>query len=108
MPSLATCSLFVKRSTKPLGAQRPHASRPHAMLDTAQSRGDAGGRPAAPPHASSPWARKTPHRERCHPRRRQRGSRLVRAALSVSKQLAPHSGALKRGIGPDNLTRAAA
>jgi IS1 family transposase len=53
-------------------------------------------------------ARKTNHIERFNNTLRQRVSRLVREALSFSKKLANHVGAIKLFICHYNLTRAAA
>ena len=53
------------------------------------------------------WA-KIPHAERFNNTLRQRVSRLVREALSFSKKLANHIGAIKLFICHYNLTRAAA
>jgi insertion element IS1 protein InsB len=64
--------------------------------------------PAAQHRASNTLARKTNHLERFNNTLRQRVSRLVREALSFSKKLAHHSGAIKLFICHDTLTRAAA
>jgi len=64
--------------------------------------------PAAQHRAISKLARKTNHIERFNNTLRQRVSRLVRVALSFSKKLANHIGAIKLFIYHDNLTRAAA
>ena len=64
--------------------------------------------PAAQPKALSKFARQTTHIERFNNPRRQRVSRRVRDALSFSKKLANHSGAMKRFICHYNLTRVAA
>jgi insertion element IS1 protein InsB len=53
-------------------------------------------------------ARKTNHVKRFNNTLRQRVSRMVREALSFSKQLANHIGAIKMFICHYNLTRAAA
>jgi insertion element IS1 protein InsB len=53
-------------------------------------------------------ARQTNHREQFNNTLRQRVSRLVREALSFSKKLANHGGAMKLFICHDHLTRAAA
>ena len=63
--------------------------------------------PAAQHQAISKLARKTNHIERFNNTLRQRVSRLVRAALSFSKKLANHIGAIKLFICHYNLTRAA-
>jgi len=64
--------------------------------------------PAAQHRAISKLARKTNHIERFNNTLRQRVSRLVREALSFSKKLAHHIGAIKLFICHSNLTRAAA
>jgi insertion element IS1 protein InsB len=64
--------------------------------------------PAAQHWAISKLARQTNHLERFHNTLRQRVSRLVREALSCSKKLAHHIGAIKLFICHYNLTRAAA
>jgi insertion element IS1 protein InsB len=64
--------------------------------------------PAAQHKAISKLARKTNHIERFNNTLRQRVSRLVRDALSFSKKLANHIGAIKLFICHYNLTRAAA
>jgi insertion element IS1 protein InsB len=56
----------------------------------------------------SKLARKTNHVERFNSTLRQRVSRLVREALSFSKKLANHIGAIKLFICHYNLTRTAA
>jgi insertion element IS1 protein InsB len=64
--------------------------------------------PATQHWAISKLARKTNHIERSNNTLRQRVSRLVREALSFSKKLAHHIGAIKLFICHYNLTRAAA
>ncbi len=64
--------------------------------------------PAAQHRAISKLARKTNHIERFNNTVRQRVSRLVREALSFSKKLANHIGAIKLFICHYNLTRTAA
>jgi insertion element IS1 protein InsB len=64
--------------------------------------------PAAQHRAINKLARKTNPIERFNNTLRQRVSRLVREALSFSKQLAHHIGAIKLFICHYNLTRAAA
>jgi insertion element IS1 protein InsB len=64
--------------------------------------------PAAQHWAISKLARQTNHLERFHNTLRQRVSGLVREALSCSKKLAHHIGAIKLFICHYNLTRAAA
>jgi insertion element IS1 protein InsB len=63
--------------------------------------------PAAQHRAISKVARKTNHIERFNNTLRQRVSRLVRNALSFSKKLTNHIGAIKLFICHHNLTRAA-
>jgi insertion element IS1 protein InsB len=63
--------------------------------------------PAAQHRAISKLARTTNHIE-CFNTLRRQVSRLVREALSCSKKLANHIGAIKLCICHDNLTRAAA
>ena len=89
-------------------AKRPRASRQHAVVPTAQEVVDAGGIPAAPPRAIRKLGRTTHSLERFTHPRRQRVSRLVRAALSCSTTLATHIGARTRCICHHNLLRAAA
>ena len=64
--------------------------------------------PAAQHQAISKLARKTNHIERFNNTLRQRVSRMAREALSSSKKLANHIGAIKLFICHYNLTRAAA
>jgi len=92
----------------PLGATRPQAYRQHATVYTDQYVVSEQVIPAAQHRASSTWARKTKHLERFNNTLRQRLSRLVRDALSFSKKLANHIGAIKLFICHYNLTRAAA
>ncbi len=67
----------------------------------------AGQTPAHRHRAISKLARKTNHIERFNITLCQRVARLVRSALSFSKKLAPHVGALKLIICHYNLMRAA-
>lgn len=67
-----------------------------------------GGIPATQPRAITKLARKTHYIERFNNTLRQRVSRLGREALSFSKKLAYHMGAIKLFICHDNLIRAAA
>jgi insertion element IS1 protein InsB len=64
--------------------------------------------PAAQHQAISKLARNTNYLERCNNTLRPRVARLVRDALSFSKQLANHIGAIKLFICHYNRTRAAA
>jgi insertion element IS1 protein InsB len=69
---------------------------------------DEGVIPAAQHRAISKLAPKTNHLERVNNTLRQRVSRLGREALSFSKKLAKHLGAIKLFICHDNLTKAPA
>ena len=97
-----------RKSAKRLWAKIPQAYRQHAMFYTDQYVVYAGVIPAAQHRAISKLARKTNHIERFNNTLRQRVSRLVREALSFSKKLANHIGAIKLFICHYNLTRAAA
>jgi IS1 family transposase len=63
--------------------------------------------PAAQHYPIGKLARKTNHIERFNNTLRQRVSRLVRSALSFSKKLDNHIGAIKYFICHYNLTKAA-
>jgi insertion element IS1 protein InsB len=97
-----------RRSAKRLWAKIPEAYRQHATFYTDQYVVYEGVIPAAQHRAISKWARKTNHIERFNNTLRQRVSRPVREALSFSKKLANHIGAIKLFICHYNLTRAAA
>jgi insertion element IS1 protein InsB len=97
-----------RRSAKRLWAKIPEAYRQHATFYTDQYAVYEGVMPAAQHRAISKLARTTNHIERFNNTLRQRVSRLVREALSFSKKLAHHIGAMKLFIYHDNLTRAAA
>ena len=97
-----------RKSAKQLWANIPHAYRQHAMFYTDQYVVYTGVIPAAQHRAISKLARKTNHLERFNNTLRQRVSRLVREALSFSKKLAHHIGAIKLFICHYNLTRVAA
>jgi len=97
-----------RRSATRRWAKSPHAYRQHATLYTDQSVVYDGVLPTAQHKAISKLARQTKHIERCNNPLRQRVSRLVRDARSVSKELANHIGAIKLFSCHDNLTRAAA
>jgi insertion element IS1 protein InsB len=97
-----------RRSAKRLWAKIPTAYRQHATFYTDQYVVYAGVIPAAQHRAISKLARKTNHIERFNNTLRKRVSRLVREALSFSKKLAHHIGAIKLFICHYNLTRAAA
>jgi len=97
-----------RKSAKRLWAKIPHAYRQHATFYTDQYVVYEGVIPAAQHRAINKLARKTNHIERFNNTLRQRVSRLVREALSFSKKLANHIGAIKLFICHYNLTRAAA
>ena len=97
-----------RRSAKRLWGKIPEAHRQHATFYTDQYVVYEGVMPAAQHRAISKLARKSNHIERFNNTLRQRVSRLVREALSFSKKLANHIGAIKMFICHDNLTRAAA
>jgi insertion element IS1 protein InsB len=97
-----------RRSAKRLWAKIPEAYRQHATFYTDQYVVYEGVIPAAQHRAISKLARTTNHIERFNNTLRQRVSRLVREALSFSKKLANHIGAIKLFICHYNLTRAAA
>jgi insertion element IS1 protein InsB len=97
-----------RKSAKCLWAKIPPAYRQHATFYTDQYVVYEGVIPAAQHRAINKLARKTNHIERFNNTLRQRVSRLVREALSCSKQLAHHIGAIKLFICHYNLTRAAA
>jgi insertion element IS1 protein InsB len=97
-----------RRSAMRLWAKIPQAYRQHATFYTDQYVVYVGVIPTAQHHAISKLARKTNHIERFNNTLRQRVSRLVREALSFSKQLANHIGAIKLFICHYNLTKAPA
>jgi insertion element IS1 protein InsB len=97
-----------RRSAKRLWAKIPEVYRQHAIFYTDQYVVYEGVIPAAQHRAISKLARTTNHIERFNNTLRQRVSRLVREALSFSKKLANHIGAIKLFICHYNLTRAAA
>jgi insertion element IS1 protein InsB len=97
-----------RKSTTRLWAKIPQAYRQHATFYTDQYVVYEGVIPATQHKAISKLARKTNHIERFNNTLRQRVSRLVRDALSFSKKLAHHIGAIKLFICHYNLTRAAA
>jgi insertion element IS1 protein InsB len=96
-----------RTSAKRLWAKIPRAYRQHATFYTNQYIVYRGVIPAAQHRAINKLARKTNHIERFNNTLRQRVSRLVREALSFSKKLANHIGAIKLFICHYNLTRAA-
>jgi insertion element IS1 protein InsB len=95
-------------SAEHLWAKIPQAYRQHATFYTDQYVVYEKVLPAAQHKAISKLARKTNPIERFNNTLRQRVSRLVRDALSFSKKLANHIGAIKLFICHYNLTRAAA
>ena len=97
-----------RRSATRLWARIPEAYRQRATFYTDQYVVYEGVIPAAQHRAISKLARKTNHIERFNNTLRQRVSRLVREALSFSKKLAHHIGAIKLFICHYNLTKAAA
>src|SRR5262245_25341656 len=97
-----------RKSAKRLWAKIPQAYRQHAMFYTDPYVVYAGVIPAAQHRAISKLARRTNHIERFNNTLRQRVSQLVREALSFSKKLAHHVGAIKLFICYYNLTKAAA
>jgi insertion element IS1 protein InsB len=97
-----------RTSAKRLWAKIPLAYQQHATFYTDQYVGYEGMIPTAQHRAISKLARKTNPLERCNNTLRQRVSRLVRDALSFSKKLAHHMGAIKMFICHYNLTRVAA
>jgi insertion element IS1 protein InsB len=97
-----------RRSAKRLWAKIPQAYRQHATFYTDQYVVYAGVIPAAQHRAISKLARKTNHVERFNNTLRQRVSRLVREALSFSKKLVNHAGAIKLFICHYNLMKAPA
>ena len=97
-----------RKSSRKLWAMIPKAYRQHATFYTDQYVVYTGVIPAAQHHPIGKLARKTNHIERFNNTLRQRVSRLVRSALSFSKTLANHIGAIKYFICHYNLTKAAA
>jgi IS1 family transposase len=95
-----------RKSAKQLWAKIPLAYRQQATFSTDQYVVYAGVIPAVQHRAITKKARKTNHIERFNNTLRQRVSRLVRSALSFSKTLANHSGAMTMFICHYNLTRA--
>ena len=97
-----------RKSAKRLGAKIPEAYRQYATFYPDQYVVYIGVMPSAQHNAISTLARKTNHSERFNNTLRQRVSCLVRAALSFSKKLANHIGAIQLFICHYNLMRAAA
>jgi IS1 transposase len=92
----------------PVGEDSSGIPCQHATFYTDQYVVYAGVIPAAQHRAISKLARKTNHVERFNNTLCQRVSRLAREALSFSKKLAHHVGAIKLFICYYNLMRAAA
>ena len=97
-----------RQSVKKFWAKIPLVYRQQATFYTDQYVVYEGVIPAAQHRAISKLARKTNHLERFNNTLRQRVSRLVREALSFSKKLANHIGAIKLFICHYNLTRTTA
>jgi len=97
-----------RKGAKRLWAKIPWAYRQYALFYTDQYVVYEGVIPAAQHRAISNLARKTNHIERFNNTLRQRVSRLGGDALSFSKKLAHHIGAIKLFICHYNLTRAVA
>jgi insertion element IS1 protein InsB len=97
-----------RRSAKRLRAKIPEAYRQHGIFYTDQYIVYEGVIPATQHRAIRKLARKTSQIERFNNTLRQRVSRLVREALSFSKKLANHIGAIKMFICHYNLMRAPA
>jgi insertion element IS1 protein InsB len=95
-----------RKSASKLWAKIPVAYREQATFYTDQYVVYEGVIPAAQHRAISKKARKTNHIERFNNTLRQRVSRLVRSALSFSKKLDNHIGAIQYFICHYNLTRA--
>ena len=96
-----------RKSFKKLWAIIPQAYRQHATFYTDQYVVSTGVIPTAQHCPIGKLARKTNHIERFNNTLRQRVSRLVRSALSFSKTLTNHIGAIKHFICHYNLTKAA-
>jgi IS1 family transposase len=95
-----------RQSARKLWGKIPRAYRQQATFYTDQYVVYEGVIPAAQHRAISKKARKTNHIERFNNTLRQRVSRLVRSALSFSKKLDNHIGAIQHFICHYNLTRA--
>jgi insertion element IS1 protein InsB len=95
-----------RKSARRLWAKIPKAYRQQATFYTDQYVVYEGVIPAAQHRAINKKARQTNHIERFNNTLRQRVSRLVRSALSFSKKLDNHIGAIKMFICHYNLTRA--
>jgi insertion element IS1 protein InsB len=97
-----------RKSARQLWSKIPKAYRRYATFHTDQYVVYKGMIPAAQYQAITKRARKTNHIEQFNNTLRQRVSRLVRSALSFSKKLDNHIGAIKMFICHYNLTRAMA
>lgn len=97
-----------RKSARKLWDRIPKAYRQYATFHTDQYVVYIGVIPAAQHRAISKKARKTNHIERFNNTLRQRVSRLVRSALSFSKKLSNHIGAIKYFICNYNLLKAKA
>jgi insertion element IS1 protein InsB len=97
-----------RKSARQLWGKIPKAYRRYATFHTDQYVVYQSVVPAAQHRAISKKARRTNHIERFNNTLRQRVSRLVRSALSFSKKLDHHVGALKMFICHYNLTKATA
>ncbi len=96
-----------RKSARQLWSKIPKAYRQYATFHTDQYVVYKGVIPAAQHQSVTKKARKTNHIERFNNTLRQRVSRLVRSALSFSKKLDNHIGAIKYFICHYNLTKAA-
>jgi insertion element IS1 protein InsB len=97
-----------RESGAQLWAKVPEVYRRQAVFHTDLYEVYKGGIPPERHKAITKQARKTNHLERFNNTLRQCLFRLTREALSFSKKLAYHIGAMKYFICHDNLTRAAA
>jgi IS1 family transposase/transposase-like protein len=95
-----------RKSARKLWANIPKVYRQQATFYTDQYVVYVGVIPAAQHQPIGKLARKTNHLERFNNTLRQRVSRLVRSALSFSKKLSNHIGAIKYFICHYNLTKA--
>jgi insertion element IS1 protein InsB len=94
-----------RKSARKLWSKIPTVYRQQAMFYTDQYVVCEGVIPAAQHRAISKKARKTNHLERFNDTLRQRVSRLVHRAMSFSKKLDNHIGAIQYFICHYNLTR---
>jgi IS1 family transposase len=97
-----------RKSARQLWGKIPKTYRRYAIFHTDQYVVYKGVIPAAQHRVINKKARKTNHIERFNDTLRQRVSRLVRSALSFSKKLDNHIGAIKMFICHYNLTKATA